>query len=363
MKKANKGFRIFLLVYSLILIMIIGAGLFYVWDLLIDYEASIPDVNMEKHLADFNETSIRTLYGRFPLELEEFENLEAVENQICQSVADAELSYRKQAGTYTNSSPVYEVLAGENVIATASFTENGKNNHGFSVWELSDVSFTGYGLEFFDVTVKTPLDAVIFVNGRLIDEAYRTSEETVTLAKNISEYVQEVPGYKIYTIEHLANVPEIEVNGNRMCKAVSEDYTVFYDFDTDEELKSQVSERITAMTREFGTYIINKGSLPRLQSYMVGKAREYVSNIPAVWAYLVGEEYNYTFSNETIENFVRYSEDCFSCEAGYTLTVTYRETRSISYDTKLICTYIKQDGVWYLADFIMENKEDMNKNE
>lgn len=359
----KKRFRIFLIVYSLILIAAIGAGLFYVWGLLIDYEASIPDVNMEKHLTDFDENNIKTLYAKFPLELEEYEDKEAVADRICASVEDAELSYRKRAGAYTNSAPVYDVLAGENVIATAAFAESGKNNHGFSVWEMSDVSFAGYGLEFFDVTIKVPLDAVVFVNGRVIDESYRTSEEPAALVKNISEFVEQVPGYKTYTLGHLANMPEIEVNGENIYKADSEEHTVFYEFGTDEELKSQVAGRITAMTREFGAYIINKGSLSRLQSYMVGKAKGYVSNIPAVWAYLVGEEYNYTFTNETIENFVRYSEDCFSCEACYTLNVTYRKTRSISYDTKLVCTYVKQDGAWYLADFIMENKEDLKQNE
>lgn len=359
----KKGFRNFLIVYSLLLIALIGAGLFYVWGLLIDYEASIPDVNMEKYLADFDESNIHALYGSFPLELEEYEDKEAVEAKVCEEAAGGELSYRKQAGVYTNSAPVYEVLSGENVIATAALTQNGQNDHGFAVWDMTDVSFTGYGLDFFDVTVKVPFDAVVFVNGRVIDEAYRTSEETVSLAKNISEYVRKTPGYKIYTMEHLANMPEIEVNGENMYPAASEDYTVFYDFGTDEELKGQVSGRITEMTREFGAYIINKGSLSRLQSYMVGKAKEYVSNIPAVWAYLVGEEYSYTFTNETIENFVRYSEDCFSCEVSYTLNVTYRQTRGISYDTTLICTYIRKDGVWYLADFIMENKEDLNGNE
>lgn len=359
----KKRFLIFLIVYSLILIAAIGAGLYYVWGLLIDYEASIPDVNMEKHLTDFDEDNIRTLYAKFPLGLHEYEDKEAAADKIAASVTGAELSYRKRAGAYTNSAPVYDVLAGENVIATASFTESGKNDHGFSVWELSNVSFAGYGLEFFDVTIKTPLDAVVFVNGRVIDESYRTSEEPASLVKNISEFVEKLPGYKIYTLEHLANMPEIEVNGENIFKAGSEEYTVFYDFGTDEELKEQTAGRITAMTREFGAYIINKGSLSRLQSYMVGKAKEYVSNIPAVWAYLVGEEYNYTFTNETIENFVRYSEDCFSCEASYTMTVTYRKTRSISYDTRLICTYIKKDGIWYLADFIMENKEDLKQNE
>lgn len=358
--KGLKGFRGFLLVYLLVWIAVIGAGLFYVWRLLIDYEASIPDVNMEKHLADFDEANIRSLYRQFPPELNEYDNNEAVENWYCELVAQGALSYRKRTGVYTNSTPVYEVLAGENVIAAVYFTESGKNDHGFTVWEMSEVSFEKDALELFDVTVKAPLDAQVLVNGAVIDEAYKTSEETVDLAKNISDYVEQVPGYKVYTIERLANMPDIQVYGGNIYKADSEDYTIFYDFDTDEELKGQVAGRITAMTREFGAYIINKGSLSRLQSYMVGKAREYVSDIPAVWAYLVGEEYNYTFADETIENFVRYSEDCFSCEAGYTLHVTYRKTRSISYNAKLICTYIRRDGVWYLADFRMENKEDLN---
>lgn len=355
-----KGFKGFLLVYSLIWIVLIGAGLFYVWNLLIDYEAGIPDVNMEKHLAEFDVSHIGELYDKFPLELNEYEDKEAVKDWFCQAVSDKEISYRKLTGKYTNSTPVYEVLAGENVIAAVLFTETGRNDHGFPVWEMSHVSFEGYGPEFFDVTVKVPRSSQVLVNGKPIDEKYLTAQENVELAENIADFVENVPGYHIYTLGHLANMPEITVTGDNICEVSGDEYTVFYDFGTDEELKKQVSGRITAMTREFGAYIINKGSLNALQSYMVGKAKEYVSNIPAVWAYLVGEEYYYSFENENIENFVRYSDDCFSCEATYTLNVSYRGTRSISYDTGLICTYIKKDGAWYLADFKMENKEDLD---
>lgn len=356
-----KGFKGFLLVYSLIWIVLIGAGLFYVWNLLIDYEASIPDVNMEKHLSEFDEAHIGEVYDRFAPELNEYEDKEAVKAWFCQAVSGKELSFRKLTGKYTNNTPVYEVLAGENVIAAVYFTESGRNAHGFSVWEISQVSFGDYGPEFFDVTVKAPQSAEVFINGVPIDEKYLTAEEPVELAVNIADFVEQVPGYSVYTIPHIANMPEITVTGENLCEVSDEQYTVFYDFGTDEELKNQVSGRITAMTREFGAYIINKGSLNTLQSYMVGKAREYVSNIPAVWAYLMGEEYYYTFDNETIENFIRYSSDCFSCEAGYTLNVSYRGTRSISYDTRLICTYIKKDGIWYLADFRMENKEELDE--
>ena len=42
-------------------------------------------------------------------------------------------------------------------------------------------------------------------------------------------------------------------------------------------------------------------------SYMVGTAAEYVSDIPAIWAYLWGKSYTYQFNNESITNFRKYS--------------------------------------------------------
>lgn len=352
------GFTIFLITYAVLLIGLIAFGLSYVWGVLIDYEASLPDVNMEKFMVEFQEENLSNLLDKFPAAISEYDDAENLKEAYVAMISGKELSFAKLTGRYTNATPVYTINSGEDVIAVAELTEVGKNDHGFSVWEMSNVIFDGYGPERISMKIKAPESAVVEVNDTVIDEKYLTGNESVEMISNISEYVERVPEYKIYEIDNLIEKPQIKVSGDYIKEVSEEGYNVSYTFDTDETLKQEVSGRITAMAREYGAYLINKGSLSALRSYMVGKAGEYVSNIPAIWAYLVNEEYSFNFTNENIDNFVRYSEDCFSCDVSFTLNVVYRGTRHISYDTKMSCMYVKQNGKWYLADFILRNADE-----
>ena len=79
---------------------------------------------------------------------------------------------------------------------------------------------------------------------------------------------------------------------------------------------------------------------------------EYVSDIPAIWAYLWGKSYTYQFNNESITNFRKYSDKCFSCDVYYDLYVDYK-TGNTTYKTSLTYTFVKQNGTWMLADFLI----------
>lgn len=352
-KKGN-GFVAFIITYSVLLIALIVAGLIYVWNLLIDYEASIPDVNMEKYLVEFEAENIPALMDKYPVEINEYDSMDKVVAAYVNQAERGEISYRKLTGSYTNTTPVYEVMAGDKAIAKVELCENGKNSHGFSVWELKDISFEGYGPNTYDVSIKVPGKATVLINGDVINEAYNVGTEPVALTSNLAEHILDVPEYKIYKIEDLITSLSINVEGDSIVQVTDGEYDIEYTFGTDEDLKQAVSGQVTTMAREYGAYIINKGSLGTLRSYMTGKASEYVSDIPAIWAYLWGEEYSHSYTNEVIDNFVKYSDDCFSCDVSFTLNVTYRGTRSISYDTALSCMYVKKNGRWYLADFALK---------
>lgn len=106
------------------------------------------------------------------------------------------------------------------------------------------------------------------------------------------------------------------------------------------------------IAESYGKYIINRGSLSTLSGYMLGYAKEYVSDIPAVWAFLYGKTYTYEFQNESITNFSKYSDNCFSCDVYYDLYVDYK-TGNTTYNTSLTYTFVKTGGKWYVADFII----------
>lgn len=350
--KKSHGFRNFLVVYSTLMILLIVFGLYYVWNLLIDYEAGMPDVNMDKYLIQFEWGEIGKLLDEYDVTVNEYDNTGNIVLLYNDFISGKKLSYQKVNGKYTNATPVYGVYADDVQIAEVELSETGKNGHGFSVWEISNVTFDGYGPERYSVSIRVPGNCSVMVNGREVSDDYLVETKEVDCVKNVKEYISWVPDYKVYKIDNFIKMPDVKVNGEHAVPVSSEEYTVCYDYGTDEALLNELKNRIWGMAHEYGAYIINKGSLGNLKTYMIGKAREYVSDIPAIWAYLVGQEYTYTFTDEKLENFVRYSDDCASCDVSYKLNVSY-SGRSITYDTAFGCTYIRKDGNWYLADFVL----------
>lgn len=358
MKKHLSGFKKFLITYTVLLVLLIAAGLTYVWFLLIDYEAGMPDVNMEKHLAEFDGDHIDKMLDKYPPKISMYDSFDSVVNAYRDMISGKEITYRKYTGRYTNATPVYEVMAGDEAVACVTLSEEGRNKHGFPIWTVSQVEFDGYGPERDNITIRVPDDAIVTINGIQVSRDDIAEAETMEELLNVTEYLKNVREYKIYEIKDIIKNPEIVVTSNlhKIRKEENDSYTISYVYDTDKEIPDELYNRVISMGRAYGAYIINKGSLSELRSHMIGKAREYVSNIPAIWAYLWSEQYTYNFTDEKIENYISYDEDCFSCDVSYKLNVFYRATRSISYDTHIHCVYIKVEGVWYLADFALSDE-------
>ena len=51
-------------------------------------------------------------------------------------------------------------------------------------------------------------------------------------------------------------------------------------------------------------------------------------------------------------NFRKYSDNCFSCDVYYDLYVDWKDGNK-TYNTSVTYTYVKTNGAWYVADFIL----------
>lgn len=353
-KKKSKVFPVFLAAYSSILIVLIVFGLTWVWWLLSDYEDGLAEVNAEKALVNFSAGKISGTLSRAGVSAVEFESFDVLCKTYENFLEGKEISYKRNSSEYTSSNPAYYVLAGEDVFASFKLNQNGVNRHGFPVWEIGDITFMEDIVSRENVTVKVPSGVKVMINGIYAEpEKYMTRTEVPELAENISEYVEYVPAYDIYTIEGLIESPSVEAEGDNIASMTVSGNEIFFDYASDEELLNENEELIKRIGTNYGGYIINRVSFRTLAADLIGSAKKYMSDIPAIWAYLYGEEYTYDFTDWNITDVKKYSDECFSCRLEFVLNVHYRVTRTVNYDTKLECMFIKKDGRWYMADFIM----------
>ncbi len=352
-KKKLGSFGIFLIAYSAIFILLIGIGLIYLNGLLKDYDSSLPNNVMKGVIEKFTPDSIGNLLEESDVELTDFEKIDIVEENLKETLSKGEVSFKRKAGEYTDSKPVFMITVEKDIIAKVSLEKTGENSHGFDEWKLGNVSFSDAVKANNKVTIKAPQKAEITVNGVVVSEEYKKGEDVlITESKNISEYTDEIYTRE-YEITGLIQKPEIEAKLQGVTLICEEKDGVYtFEFPEDNALLESQKEHIEEINRHYGMYIINRGNLEKLKSFMIGKAKEYISDIPAVWAFLYGKTYTYEFKNMTVDNIKKYSDTCFSCNVYFDLYVDWT-TGNKTYETDMEYIFVNVDGEWLLADFII----------
>lgn len=355
MAKKNKLsiFKKFLIIYAGILLLAGFITIIVLYNFLKDYEEGIPSNCMDKVIDSFTEDKIEDLLEENNVSFSEFENTKVVSEYLKGKLSDGEVIYRKKAGEYSEKTPVYVVKAGDTAIAKVSLVSAGKNKSKFTKWKIGEISFGDYTNDLADIQITAPTGATVYVNDVMVEDSYIT-EKNVAFSPclHVSDYVT-APTNTVYKIDKLIAEPEIKavLNGETLpVEATKDGYAIYYP--EDQELFASQKDYIIEIGEQYGKYIINRGSLSKLSSYMTGYAAEYVSDIPAIWAYLWGKSYTYEFQDEKITNFRKYSDDCFSCDVSYNLYVNYG-SGDTTYKTSMTYTFVKKNNKWLLADFIL----------
>ena len=353
----KSGFGRFVIAYISVLAVVIVFMWWLLYAFIGDYEESRPSNTIDEVIKQLDNGNVMPVLEKASVETNEFESdTERLSSYLTDVLSGKHLRYVKKSGEYSENTPVYLVYADESPVAKVTLIPDGENAFKFTMWKLGKI-YVGSDLnnkKTDSISVTVPKNSVVTINGIVVSDAYIT-EDNIEFApcKNVGEYVDK-PLKTTYTISGLMMEPVVEVIYNGMNLNVTNDkgnYTTQYP--DDDSLMADMEKSIKELDHAYGRYIINKGKLSAVTSKMIGNAKEYMSDIPAVWAFLYGKEYTYEFQNEKIDNFTRYSDDCFSCDVYYDLYVKWNNG-SVTYDTSLTYTYVYYDNKWVVADFAIK---------
>lgn len=352
LSRLNK-FGKFLLAYTGVLVGIVLILLVLLYGLLKDYESSMPNNTMDTVVKQFTAENIEKLLNENAVSVNEFESSATVADYFKSVMSDSGVTYKRKNGEFTNTTPVYVVMSGKTIIAKVTLAEKGQNAHKFTEWKVGTISFDGYIDAKNDITITAPSAAVVKINGVTVGESYiKQKDVTFDPVKNVGTFVT-TPTNTVYKVSGLMAAPQITATLNGTELPVNVDKKICkIGYPTDAALLEAQKANINAINEAYGKYIINKGSLSNLTKYLVGNAKSHVSDIPAVWAFLYGMTYTYEFKNQNITDMVKYSDNCFSCTSNYDLYVQWSNGNK-TYNTSMIYTFVKTNGNWYLADFLI----------
>ncbi len=361
----KRKFPVFLLGYFIFLVVLTGFWAYvlrYVRDSLVTYEASQPERIMENFVRELEEGKVEDLII-FPVAQNRFEDMDIVQNRYMSYLAGQNISYEKAPGSYDVQKPVYNIYAGDRKVASVALREVSSEPLMFILavqeWEIVSVEpvlDTGEK----NLLIHVPDSCTVQINGITADERELTGNKwDMEEFEYAAEYVS-VPYLVEYEISNLFEAPEVVIRdsyGQEMEYTEEEGIIEAVAFPSG-QIEQALADYVLKNAKNYSDFFSGdlaggRNSVEPLRymfpkdSYFLEQADHYRRY--DLWMY--SQHQAPTFANESVTNYVRYSEDFFSCDVYFEKTMVLTKTgevRTVVTNDKYY--YVNIDGKWVVVD-------------
>lgn len=290
-------------------------------------------------------------------------------------------TFEKDPGSYMTEEPVYDVYAGENMVAKVTLSAKNERTI-FAIltimdWEVKSIEAV-YTVTENNYTINVPSNYTVSVNGITLTDENKTGDSTTNPEfVNVNEYYK-MPEVVEYKVEKLINQPEIKIldeNGAEVTYTLEGEngkYAINLGLPKPQEVvPEEYYDDALKMAKAWEDFLTadldgaNHG-LETIRQYLIKDS--YYWEMATDYAYGVDITFisdhtllDPAYSNVKLTDFVSYGEDCYSChiyfEKNMKLTRT-GETRVDIIDSKFYFVNYDDtdDGVdnphWAIVDMI-----------
>lgn len=337
-KKKSKLFWIFLMIYTIGLLLAAKLFLNYTDKCLNEYEQSQSENAMKDIMNDINSM---ILDGSIKDEIDMpqgngLEDANSIEDVCVDSLKQlGKLDYKKDSKSYKAQSPIYDIICEDKIVAKVTLAaKNERVIFGMLTimdWEIDKIE-TSFDDKTKDYTVTVPSNYKVKVNGNVLDDKYivQTFENDNEELKNIKEYV-EIPKVVKYELSGFFSEPSIDVYNDAdelMQTTKDDDGNVL--FEVKNEVKSMPDDRkdkayeIAKMWEDFVTRDLTGAyyGLNQIQANLVKDSYYY----KFAYAYATGPDITMIsdhtidaigYTDIVVDNYIEYSQNCFSCHISF----------------------------------------------
>jgi len=314
--KKSKGFRVFLLVWVLILVAFGAYSLHYVKGLLNEMQSSTPTQIISDTLEGLNEKQIGQLF-EFNTELEGSSSAA----NVMKFFKDKAYTVKQVSGTDD-----YNVYNGERRILTVNLkkvrTVSKLAIFNYTIYELSGITATE-DKEFYHCEITAPKGTEVSLNGKVVEPD--SSQEIANFA-DASAYI-ELPGEDKYVLDHLSDVSTLKISsgGKNVDYEYSENIVIDYGYEKFDTLEAAgcdfdvmkfaenwskfMTDDLTGSRHGF--YTIAADVIEKSEMYQKAWAWATQVDITFVSGHTLK---NPAFTDETATNIVKYSDDAISVD-------------------------------------------------
>ncbi len=336
-EKKRKGIRVGTIIFYLLYLMLIGAaayginyGLGLLNDWLTVYEASQPDKRSQEIFDEiFANPDWGNIYDMAGLEGTQFEGKDAYVAYMQAKVGDSELTFSKTSAGLSGGQK-YIVKLNDEKVATFTMQNPVVGDLEIPEWSLDQVE-AGFFTRNEDVTILTQPGRTVTLNGVPLDESYVVKTTSSVVDSYLPEGIHGQRTATLYAKGFLV-APEVIVideNGAAVELAYDETTNTYSEGGLAKPVSSEISEGEKAALLD-ATYAYCR--------HMIGakgaNLTKHFDTKSAIYKTISKNELwfkgyaRYDFSDYTISEYYRYTDDLFSARIQITLN-TYRNDGSL----------------------------------
>ena len=344
------GGVIFYTFYFMFILLFFAAtyfGLNWLHGWLSDYEAAQPTVKSQEIFDQlFSDPDWAQLYDMAGIEDTEYEGKEEFVTYMENKVGERELSFMSTSSGLATDQKKYIIKLGEEKLG--NFTLRGEG----AITEIPEWNF--HSLELFfereeSFRIRMMNGQTAYVNGVALDDSF-----TIQIASTKAESSGLLPigtaGTKVYTqqINGLMATPTVTIKNTDGSEA-----TVTYDAETGTFATETVStvmsdeEKDVALNaiKAYAKYQIKEASTATVAKYFDSTGDAYKSIMETVLAWTKGNS-GYSFANDTVTGYARYSEDLFSVYATTEMTINLTDGGTQVKPINATLLFQRKNGNW-----------------
>lgn len=355
-QKVKRKLPLFPIILVSVLILLcagIAFGLKLLWNVLEEYESTMPSHTVDeigRLFTEKNYDEIITLAGIGEGKFDKDGDLAAYLEKLFSS---GDIKWGKKAGS--GNANCYVVAAGKTEVGQIYIREKAeKTKHGFTDYEFDRLTVPFAPSERVSVTV--PEGFSVYINGVPADSGYIAEDYiAVSALKDIESEIR-LPHYEKYEISGLiAPVQEVKVvspDGKEIPVAMDGN-AYFAEFSGDSALQEQIYPIIEDFAVKYSEYLTNDGSFRTVAQHIVSPSSLY-TNLRGMETYFYTKHDSYKFENITPYGFVKYTDELCAASISFDHYLYRRgRTQEYHYPSDFTVYFVQTDDGWLVDSMRM----------
>lgn len=374
MAKKNKKLSLYkksLIAYSIFILLAVISIVIYVSLCLKEYDKYDLDNFIKNSIADLSLKDLKDVIDADKLVVSKYDTYSS-KKDVLKGIDKAlekkkNITYKLNEESKDDKKPIYDIYYKDKKVFTIKLANKGNIQKikllNYTKWEMVDIkSYIEDGL--YEVNVTLPDGYKLYVNDKVVEERNDAENSDLSIFNGYAELTK----YYKYNVLGLINNPKIKImdSNNKEVKFENNNGNIkigetYFKTNNNDEAQSKLIEQfdILNFAEKYSLFLSNdlSGSyhgFSYLKTYLIEGT--YMYETAYNWAHGIDITFtskhrlkNPTFTNESLSNFVIYSDSAFSVDVKFDKNMTVnREDRIVTTNDRL--TFVYYNGGWKLLD-------------